>query len=62
VIAHLLPLRLAARRPRLPRRPPPQPRHPHVDHREWLRYRRTGRLPAWDYTSRRDRRRTRRGR
>jgi hypothetical protein len=29
--------------------------------REWLRYRRTGRLPAWDYTSRRDRRRTRRG-
>jgi len=24
--------------------------------REWLRYRRTGRLPAWDYTSRRDRR------
>jgi hypothetical protein len=30
--------------------------------REWLRYRRTGRLPAWDYTSRRDRRRTRRGR
>jgi hypothetical protein len=30
--------------------------------REWLRYRRTGRLPAWDYTSRRDRRRSRRGR
>jgi hypothetical protein len=30
--------------------------------REWLRYRRTGRLPAWDYTSRRDRRRIRRGR
>jgi hypothetical protein len=30
--------------------------------REWLRYRRTGRLPAWDYTSRRDRCRTRRGR
>jgi hypothetical protein len=30
--------------------------------REWLRYRRTGRLPAWDYTSRRDRRRARRGR
>jgi hypothetical protein len=29
--------------------------------REWLRYRRTGRLPAWDYTSRRDRRRDRRG-
>jgi hypothetical protein len=30
--------------------------------REWLRYQRNGRLPAWDYTSRRDRRRTRRGR
>jgi hypothetical protein len=30
--------------------------------RQWLRYRRTGRLPVWDYTSRRDRRRTRRGR
>jgi hypothetical protein len=30
--------------------------------REWLHYRRTGRLPAWDYTSRRDRRRDRRGR
>jgi hypothetical protein len=30
--------------------------------REWLRYRRTGRLPAWDYTSRRDRRRDRRTR
>jgi hypothetical protein len=27
--------------------------------REWLRYRRTGRLPAWDYTSHRDRRRGR---
>ena len=25
--------------------------------REWLRYQRTGRLPTWDYTSRRDRRR-----
>jgi len=30
--------------------------------REWLRYRATGRLPWWDHTSRRDRRRTRRGR
>jgi hypothetical protein len=30
--------------------------------REWLRYRRTGRLPIWDYPSRRDRRRARRGR
>jgi hypothetical protein len=30
--------------------------------REWLRYRRTGQLPAWNYTSRRDRRRVRRGR
>jgi hypothetical protein len=26
---------------------------------QWLRYGRTGRLPAWDYTSRRDRRRGR---
>jgi hypothetical protein len=30
--------------------------------REWGRYRRTGRLPAWDYTNRHGRRRTRRGR
>jgi len=30
--------------------------------REWARYRATGRLPWWDHTSRRDRRRDRRGR
>jgi len=30
--------------------------------REWLRYRATGRLPRRDHTSRRDRRRTHRGR
>jgi hypothetical protein len=61
-VGHLPPLRLAHGDPgcRAAHRLNPTARM--WSRREWERYQRTGRLPAWDYTSRTDRRRTRRGR